>query len=566
MSDLDVEKIKQESRALRGTILDGLADPLTGRIADSDTIVTKFHGLYQQDDRDLRAERKAARLEPHYQFMLRVRIPGGDINPAQWAALDEVARTLANGTLRLTTRQAVQFHGLAKESLQDLMRRLDAVLIDSMAACGDVNRNVMCRVEPEAGPLEAEALSWAYRLSEHLLPRTRAWRELWIDGEKLADDQTVEDEPIYGPSYLPRKFKAAVAIPPINDVDIYSQDLGLVAIADDIGEALAGFNLCLGGGLGCSHGMPDTFPRLADLVGFVRPDDLLAVAEAVVTLQRDFGEREQRKLARFKYTIERYGLDWLKAEVTRRSGVALEPPRPMHFDHNGDRYGWSRQRDGRWRLTVMVENGRLQAEQLAALRKVIAQRVDRVRLTPNQNLSLTGVADADRDEIDRRLAAVGLGLGQTSPIRRNSMACVAFPSCGLAMAEAERYLPELLSRLEALATRHGVEAQPITVRMSGCPNGCSRPYLAEIGLVGRAPGRYNLYLGAAFNGSRLNRMVLDNADEAAILAHLDPLFADFARHRQAEEAFGDFLIRRNHVAAVDHGREVNQRLPTEAEQ
>ncbi|MGY6587348.1 MAG: NADPH-dependent assimilatory sulfite reductase hemoprotein subunit [Wenzhouxiangella sp.] len=565
MSDLDVEKIKQESRALRGTILDGLADPLTGRIADSDTIVTKFHGLYQQDDRDLRAERKAARLEPHYQFMLRVRIPGGDISPIQWAALDEVARTLANGTVRLTTRQAVQFHGLAKESLQDLMRRLDAVLMDSMAACGDVNRNVMCRVEPEAGPLEAEALSWAGRLSEHLLPRTRAWRELWIDGEKLADDQAVEEEPIYGPTYLPRKFKAAIAIPPINDVDIYSQDLGLVAISDDSGEALAGFNLCLGGGLGCSHGMPDTFPRLADLVGFVRPGNVLTVAEAVVTLQRDFGEREQRKLARFKYTVERHGLDWLKSELERRSGVTLEPPRPMHFEHNGDRYGWSRQRDGRWRLTLMVENGRLKAEHLVVLRDIIATRVGRVRLTPNQNLSLTGIDEADRAAIDQQLAAVGLGDGQISPIRRNSMACVAFPSCGLAMAEAERYLPDLVIQLERLAARHGIDEQAITVRMSGCPNGCSRPYLAEIGLVGRAPGRYNLYLGAAFNGSRLNRMVLDNADEAAILAHLEPLFADFAGHRQPDESFGDFLIRRDHVHAVRHGSEVNQLVLKEAE-
>ena len=558
MSDHDVEQIKRDSRALRGTILDGLSDPLTGSIADDDTIVTKFHGLYQQDDRDQRAERKAARLEPHYQFMLRVRIPGGDISPTQWAALDEVAGTLANGTIRLTTRQAVQFHGLAKESLQDLMRRLDAVLMDSMAACGDVNRNVMCRVEPEAGPLEAQALDWARRFSEHLLPSTRAWRELWIDGEKLTDDAEVEDEPIYGPTYLPRKFKAAIAIPPINDVDIYSQDLGLVVIADDSGQQLAGFNLCLGGGLGCSHGMPDTFPRLADVVGFVRPDDVLAVAEAVVTLQRDHGEREQRKLARFKYTVERHGLDWLKAEITRRSGVILDAPRSMHFDHNGDRYGWVRQTDGRWRLTLMIENGRLQPEHLAALRPLVRDRVERVRLTPNQNLSLTGIEDAHRQAFDQALAAVGLGQRQASPIRLNAMACVALPSCGLAMAEAERYLPSLVGRLDELALQHGIGDQPITIRMSGCPNGCSRPYLAEIGLVGRAPGRYNLYLGAAFNGSRLNRLVLDNADEAAILGHIDGLFADFAAHRQPEERFGDFLIRRGHVEAVAHGREVNQ--------
>ena len=556
MSNLDVEKIKRNSRGLRGTLHEGLADPATGSIAEADTVLTKFHGLYQQDDRDQRQVRREARLEPLYQFMLRVRIPGGQITPVQWAALDEVAETIANGTIRLTTRQAVQFHGVAKEDLRSLIRSLDAVLMDSIAACGDVNRNVMCHVQPEAGPVQARALDWARRLSEHLLPATRAWREIWIDGEKVDTDAPPEEEPIYGRTYLPRKFKAAIAVPPVNDVDIFSQDLGFIAIAE--GDRLVGFNVSVGGGLGCSHGEPETFPRLADVIGFIRPRDLLAVAEAVVTIQRDYGERENRKRARFKYTIEEHGLDWLRRELEWRSRVRLEPPRPVHFEHNGDRYGWSEQRDGRWQLALFVENGRLLPTHRAGLREVIARHVSDVRLTPNQNLVLAGIHSDSRDAVNVLLAAAGLGERQVSPIRQRSMACVALPTCGLAMAEAERYLPDLVTAIEELAAKHGIEQTPITVRMSGCPNGCSRPYLAEIGFVGRAPGRYNMYLGAAFDGSRLNRLYLDNADEATILDTVDGLFASFAAERGDNEHFGDFLIRAGVVEAVAHGSQVNR--------
>ncbi|MCC5865253.1 MAG: NADPH-dependent assimilatory sulfite reductase hemoprotein subunit [Wenzhouxiangella sp.] len=559
MSDLDVEQIKLSSRGLRGSILDGLADPATGAIAESDTVLTKFHGLYQQDDRDQRQRRREARLEPLYQFMLRVRIPGGDISPEHWAALDRVATDLANGTLRLTTRQTVQFHGLAKESLQTLMRRLDAVLLDSIAACGDVNRNVMSRIEPNAGPLEAELLDRARRLSERLLPATNAWREIWIDGEKIDPDQPPEPEPLYGATYLPRKFKAGIALPPVNDVDILSQDLGFIAIAE--GERLLGFNVTVGGGMGCSHGQADTFPRLADVIGFIAPEALLAVAEAVLTIQRDHGERVNRKRARFKYTIESHGLDWLKAEIVERSGVELAPARPFQFTHNGDSLGWQEQPDGRWRLGLFVENGRLLPRQLEALRPIIAGRVERIRFTPNQNLVLGGIAGSDRKAIQAELATAGLGESNTSALRRHAMACVALPTCGLAMAEAERYLPDLLTRIEELAARHDIEQLPITIRMSGCPNGCSRPYLAEIGFVGRAPGRYNFYLGAAFDGTRLNRLYRDNADETRILADIDELFGRFAAERRPEEHFGDFLIRVGIIEAVRHGSEVNAPIP-----
>jgi sulfite reductase (NADPH) hemoprotein beta-component len=557
-SHLDVERIKADSRHLRGTLRESLVDPVTGAVAEADTVVTKFHGIYQQDDRDRRAERREARLEPLYQFMIRVRVPGGVITRDQWRALDTIAQEIANGTIRLTTRQAVQFHGVAKEDLPKLVQRIDAVLMDSLAACGDVNRNVMCHVQPEAGPVHAQTLEWARALSAHLTPRTGAYRGIWIDGEKVdeASVEPSESEPIYGPTYLPRKFKSGIALPPVNDVDIFSQDLGLIAIAE--GDELLGFNVTVGGGLGCSHGEPETFPRLGDVIGFIEPDDLLAVAEAVVTIQRDYGDRDNRKHARFKYTIEDRGLDWFRDELQQRSGVTLAPAREFTFEHNGDRFGWIEQRDGRWQLTVFVENGRLHPAQRLALREIVEHHAGDIRLTPNQNLVVAGVAADDREAVDALIERAGLGQAQRSSIRINSMACVALPTCGLAMAEAERYLPDLITRMEELAARHGLADTPITVRMSGCPNGCSRPYLAEIGFVGRAPGRYNMYLGAAFDGSRLNRLYLDNADEATILEAVDHLFERFARERAQGEAFGDFVIRTGLIQAADHGRDVNQ--------
>jgi len=555
---LDVEKIKADSRHLRGSLAISLKEQTTAAVAEADTVITKFHGIYQQDDRDQRELRREARLEPAYSFMIRVRVPGGVISRDQWLALDELAGQVANGTLRLTSRQAVQFHGVAKEDLAVLIRRIDGVLMDSLAACGDVNRNVMCHVQPETGSIHARTLEWARRLSAHLTPATGAYREIWIDGEPVAGQDSDESEPIYGKTYLPRKFKAAIALPPNNDVDIFSQDLGLIAIADN--DQLAGFNLSVGGGMGCSHGEPETFPRLADVIGFVQAEDMLAVAEAVVTIQRDFGDRSNRKHARFKYTIDDRGTDWFVAELEKRYGIRLEPARAFSFDSNGDRFGWQHMQDGRWQLTLFVENGRLLPGARAGLRAIAERFAGDIRLTPNQNLIIAGVADADRIEVDRLVSEHAVEGGQPpSMIRRHAMACVALPTCGLAMAEAERYLPDLVTRIEELAAAHAIENQPITIRMSGCPNGCSRPYLAEIGLVGRAPGRYNLYLGAAFDGSRLNRLALDNVDEGAILAHVDGLFARFAEERNEAEHFGEFLIRRHIIQPVGHGSEVNQR-------
>ncbi|MCA1779582.1 MAG: NADPH-dependent assimilatory sulfite reductase hemoprotein subunit [Xanthomonadaceae bacterium] len=501
---LDIEKIKSESRNLRGTLIESLNDPTTGAIREADTVVSKFHGLYQQDDRDLRASRREARLEPLYSFMLRVRVPGGRVTRAQWDALDRLADDPGNGSLRLTTRQAIQYHGVARQSLHDLIRGIDAVGMDSLAACGDVNRNVMCHVQPELGPLHAETLRWSERLSKHLTPATNAWREIWIDGKK-ADTEELEDEPIYGKRYLPRKFKIGIAVAPYNDVDVYSQDIGLVAIARD--GALAGFNVIAGGGMGCSHGELETFPLLGQMIGFITPEQLLPVAEAIVTTQRDFGDRENRKHARFKYTLDDRSADWLVDEIEHRCGIRPSAAEPFELIQSSDRYGWTKGVDGRWQFVVFIE-----------------------RLEDGADIS---------------------------PIRRHSMACVAMPTCGLAMAEAERYLPDLISRIEELAARHGISEQPVMVRMSGCPNGCSRPFLGEIGLVGRAPGRYNLYLGAAFSGERLSKLVLDNADEAAILDSIDGWFERYAAERQPDEALGDFAVRSGLVAAVVHGSEVH---------
>jgi sulfite reductase (NADPH) hemoprotein beta-component len=565
MSDLDVEKIKAGSRQLRGSLSESLVDPRTGAIADSDTVISKFHGIYQQDDRDQRSERRAARLEPLFSFMLRVRVPGGRITRQQWLALDRLSEDYANGTIRLTTRQAVQFHGIWKESLQALVRGIDAVGMDSLAACGDVNRNVMCHVQPELGPVQAQTLYRAEQLSAHLTPQTAAWREIWIDGEPLRGDgspshetatETTEDEPVYGKTYLPRKFKIAIAVPPSNDVDVFTQDIGFIAVID--GDRLQGFNVAAGGGMGCGHGEPDTFPLLGRVIGFIEPEQMLAVAEAIVTTQRDFGDRDNRKHARFKYTLDDRSSDWLLDQIEQRSGIRLQPARSYSFSHSSDRFGWAQALDGRWQYTLFIENGRLMPQHRQALREIIARHADDFRITPNQNLVITGIDSEQRDQVLALLQSAGLdGSGHVSVIRRHSMACVALPTCGLAMAEAERYLPDLITRIEELAARHGLEDQPINIRMSGCPNGCSRPYLGEIGLVGRAPGRYNLYLGAAHNGERLNRLVLDNADETSILATIEGWLGDYASQRSSGESLGDFAVRHGLVAAVEHGSEVN---------
>ena len=550
----EFERIKANSRLLRGTLIESLADPVTGAISDDDNKLLKFHGSYQQDDRDLREERRKQKLEPAYQFMVRARLAGGVLSPAQWLSFDHIARTWANSTLRITTRQTFQLHGVFKRDLKPSIAALNDALVSTIAACGDVNRNVVASANPASTPAHRLAYRWAERLSEHLKPKTRAYHEIWLDEKQVAGGED-ESEPLYGATYLPRKFKIGIAVPPTNDVDVFAQDLGLIAIIQH-GELL-GFNIAIGGGMGASHGDPSTYPRLGSVIGFVIPEQLLRTAEGVIEVQRDHGDRLERKHARLKYTIDRMGLSAFKAELERRIGFTLQPSRAYHFDHNGDRYGWTEGDDGRWHLTLQIESGRLadlpEQPHLSGLRAIAEEHQGDFRLTCNQNLIIANVPSAQRTRIDALVSEYKLdGYRQLSGIRRHAVACVALPTCGLAMAESERYLPQLLPKLEALLDRHGLRDEPIVLRLSGCPNGCSRPYLGEIALIGRAIGRYDLRLGADFAGQRLNRVLRENIDEADILRELDTLLARYASERTEDERFGDFLVRSGVLPAPSH--------------
>lgn len=562
MSTHSVEDIKRASRGLRGTLLESLADPVTGALRDDDLPLIKFHGSYQQDDRDFREQRRLAKLEPAYSFMIRTRTPGGVVTPTQWLKLDAIATRYAERGLRITTRQAFQLHGVIKTELKATLQAINAALIDTIAACGDVNRNVAVAANPLQSALHAQVYAQAAAVSAHLLPKTRAYYEIWLDEQRVAGTPKIESEPepIYGQIYLPRKFKIGFAVPPHNDVDVLAQDLGFIAVVEKLPDGsreLSGYNVSIGGGMGATHGDPDTYPRLGDVIGFVAPEQVIAVAEAVVTAQRDLGNRKARKRARLKYTIDDRGLDVFKAEIERRAGFVLQPVRRFVFEHNGDRFGWSDGQDGRAHLTLHIPSGRVvdndQARYLIGLREIatLLQPVDGVqlRLTPNQNLTIAAIPPQLRADIDALVEHYALdGYRRDTPLQRNALACVALPTCGLAMAEAERYLPELVSKVDALLARHGLADAPIHLRISGCPNGCSRPYLGEIALVGKAPGRYNLMLGADHRGQRLNALYRENIDEATILAALDPLFAGYASERRAGERFGDFLVRSGAVA------------------
>lgn len=547
-----VEDIKAESHRLRGSLLESLADPVTGALREDDQTLIKYHGSYQQDDRDIRDERRRQKLEPAYQFMIRTRTPGGVVTPEQWLKLDAVATRFANHSLRVTTRQAFQFHGVIKRELKATMQAINAALIDTLAACGDVNRNVQVAANPLLSRAHADLYGDAAATSEHLLPDTRAYYEIWLDEERVAGSGE-EEEPIYGDKYLPRKFKIGFALPPVNDVDVYANDLGFIGVLGADGQ-LEGYDVTIGGGMGSTHGDAETYPRLANNVGFIPRSALLDVATAVVTTQRDFGNRVLRKRARFKYTIDDHGLEFIVAEIERRAGVAFAAPRAAAFEHNGDRYGWTEGEDGRWHLTLSLPAGRIAdrpgAPHLTGLREIANVHRGEFRMTGNQNLVIAGVPAGERKRIDALVRDHGLDAGNRAPtaLARAAMACVALPTCGLAMAEAERYLPDFAARLEPLLERHGLRDAPILVRISGCPNGCSRPYLGEIALVGKAPGRYNLMLGADHRGQRLNTLYRENITEAEIVEALDPLFARYAAGREDGEGFGDFLHRAGIVA------------------
>lgn len=554
---VEVERIKDASNYLRGSLVRSLADPLTGALAESDTQLSKFHGIYQQDDRDLRDERRRQKLEPHYQFMVRVRVPGGVCTPLQWLELDRIAAAYCNRSIRLTTRQAVQFHGILKRDLKRSIADINASLLDTIAACGDVNRNVMCSPIPERSRLHEEAYEYARRINDHLTPRTTAYHEIWLD-EELIHSSRRDEEPIYGKHYLPRKFKTAIAVPPANDVDIFANDLGFIAIAED--DKLVGFNVTVGGGMSLTHGEAETYPRLADVIGYCPKNKTLHVAEEIVKIQRDYGDRTNRKHARLKYTIEDRGIEWFKFELNKRLGWRLEAPREFVFRYSGDRYGWLEGPNETWDYTVFVQNGRIvdsdDASLMTGLRKIAKVHDGDFRITPNQNLIISQVNKRNKAVIEALLKQYNfINPERQSALRLNSMACVAFPTCGLAMAESERYFPSLLDKLELIVKESGLDNAPIIIRMTGCPNGCARPFLGEIGLVGKAPGKYNLYLGAGFIGQRLNRLYRENINEEQILAELTPMLQRYARERKRDESFGDFVVRTGYVMASASGKD-----------
>jgi len=549
------EGIKSGSDYLRGTLAASLADSLTGDVGAEDAQLTKFHGVYLQDDRDERSERRKRKLDKAYSFMVRIRVPGGVTTPAQWQVMDELADRYGNGTLKLTTRQAFQLHCILKANLKKTIQEINGSLLDTLAACGDVNRNVMCNPNPAQSEVHPEVLQLARAISDHLSPRTRAYHEIWLDEERVAGGEG-DEEPIYGKTYLPRKFKIVIAVPPSNDVDIFAHDLGYIAIVED--GKITGYNVTVGGGMGMTHGQAATYPRLAEVMGFCTPDQAVAVAEAVVRVQRDYGDRVNRAHARLKYTIEDRGLAWFRMEVESLLGFTMGESRPFTFESNGDRYGWCKGIDDNWHLTLFIQNGRIRDYQdlplKTGLREIAKVHKGDFRLTGNQNLIIGSIAEADRPTIEKLVLKYGLEAGlQSTGLRLNSMACVALPTCGLALAESERHLPDLVSDLENVVEEAGLRNDAIVIRMTGCPNGCARPYLGEIGLVGKAPGKYNIYLGAGFSGERLNRLYKVSVKSEDIVRELGPLIRRYATERNPGEHFGDFCVRSGIVTPYEAG-------------
>ncbi len=551
-----VEKIKIESNYLRGSINESLIDQITGSVAPDDTQLIKFHGMYQQTDRDLDSERKKQKLEPLYSFMARVRIPGGIISAAQWLAMDAIADRFANGTLKITTRQALQFHGLVKTKLKATMQEINQSLLDTLAACGDVNRNVMCSPHPYQSNIHEEVQAFARAIHTHLSPQTAAYHEIWLEKQLVAGgEKAVETEPLYSKHYLPRKFKIALSIPPYNDTDVFTNDIGMIAIEED--GKLAGYNLVAGGGMGNDIGNEKTYPRLGTSFGFIPAEDALKVVETIVLLQRNLGNREDRKTARLKYTIDRKGIDWFKQAIESQSGVVFEKERPYHFITNHDSYNWIKDQKGFWHYSIYVQNGRVKDDDTqklrSALRDIAALNICDFRLTGNQNLILGHIAEADKPTLENYITKYQL-TNKYSSVRLHSIACVALNTCTMAHAEAERYLPSLIDKIDNLCEKHQLNDADIRIRMTGCPNGCGRPYNAEIGFVGRAPGIYHMYLGGDQQGKRLNRLYKEMLDEEAILAELDQLFETYSAQRQEGEPFGDFVWRQK---IMNHNIPVN---------
>ncbi|MFC6997375.1 assimilatory sulfite reductase (NADPH) hemoprotein subunit [Rufibacter roseus] len=546
-----VERIKETSQGLRGTLKDSLKDEITGAIREDDTNLVKFHGMYMQDDRDRREERAAKKLERLYSFMIRLRLPGGFLTPEQWVATHHIAGENSTGVIKITTRQTLQLHGIVKSKTKPTIKAFNQVGLDSIAACGDVNRNVVATANPLESPLHERIYQYADRISEYLLPKTRSYYDVWLDEEKIYD-KVEEEDPLYQDRYLPRKFKIGLVIPPNNDSDVFAQDLGLIAIIEN--NELKGFNIAVGGGLSFTHGNPDTYARLASILGFVSTEEsdekLFKTVYEVLTVQRDFGNRSDRKRARVKYTIDNLTVEGYRKELESRIGFELEEARPYQLTTRKDHYGWVQTDNGAWHYTVFVENGRvLDLENGAALKTALLEVAEtgkaNFRFTCNQNVILSDITPEDKALIEQILVKHNVipHTEAASLLRKNAMACVALPTCPLALAEAQRYLPELITKVDEVVAKHDLQDEEIIIRMTGCPNGCGRSVLSEIGFIGTAPGHYNLNLGGDHEGERLNRIYRENIDEATILQELDLAFANFKENRLAGERFGDFANR-----------------------
>lgn len=546
-----IEKVKQASDSLRGTIQEGLSDEITGAISEDDKALVKFHGMYLQDDRDRRDERAEKKLERLYSFMIRLRLPGGFLRADQWLATQDIAGAHTTGVIKITTRQTIQLHGLYKSHVKPTIKAFNEAALYSLATCGDINRNVICAAHPQQSPIHKEIHDFAFKIDALLLPKTKAYYEIWLDDEKLADKKEEED-PLYQDRYLPRKFKIAIGIPPNNDVDVFGNDLGLIAIVEN--NELKGYNIAIGGGLSSTHGNPSTYPRLATVIGFVSGEEkILKTIYEIVTIQRDYGNRSDRSLARLKYTVDKMGVEWFKTEIARRTGFVLEKEKPFQFTDRKDYYGWFQNSDKLWYYTPFIENGRVIDDEKVALRtalyEIAATNKLNFRFTTNQNVILSDIREEDKKAIQKILKkyAIEEYTESISSLRRNSMACVALNTCPLAFAEAQRYLPGLISKIEPLLKKNGLQEEDIILRMTGCPNGCARSYIAEIGFIGTALGKYNLQLGGDHQGMRLNKVYRESLDEPAILQELDQLFESFAKGRNSGESFGDFAVRKQWV-------------------
>lgn len=539
-----VEKIKTKSDGLRGTLVQSLDDHLTGAIREDDQSLIKHHGMYQQDDRDQREERAQKKLEWLYSFMIRLRLPGGFLTPSQWIDMHHIAGEHSTGVIKITTRQTVQLHGILKSHLKPTLKAFAAQRLDSIAACGDVNRNVICSAHPKESIIHEQVFSYADKISTMALPKTNAYYEIWLDREPLLKKEE-EIDPLYQDRYLPRKFKIAIAIPPNNDVDVFTNDIGLIAIIEK--DNLLGFNISIGGGLGTTHGNKETYPRLGTVIGFTDTEEktLKAIYE-IITTQRDFGNRADRKQARLKYTIDKMGIDQFKSEVESRCGFKFEKERPYRFTDRTDHFGWQQNHEKKWYYTLFIENGRIADEKVAiktALYEIALTGLANFRFTANQKLIISDIEEKNKKAIQDILEKYDLitHTEEASPIRRNAIACVAMNTCPLALAEGQRYLPTLVGKLEPLLEKYNLLQDPISIRMTGCPNGCGRPYVAEIGLVGTSYGHYNLHLGGDRLGLRLNKKTYEGINEEKIISILDPLLKKYSNERTKYASFGDFI-------------------------